>query len=254
MIYTIGYQRLSLAGLQKIVTLNNMVLIDVRAKPYSRRLEFSRNSLEAALGPLYRWHGDTLGGKGQSIDQRGVTAIAAIKTKNVLLMCMEEAPEHCHRHHTICGPHFPDADPHLPGPTDRRERSASRHRRRQRRIRNVRRTDRQQGQHVLRDRAVAATNKCLAQTDRCPARGEKLLRSGRLLTSAWAGRRALVAAAGVAADNGRFCASCRCGLSCPYRQPRARAPSQAHATLRSRASGAHAPANFAGWLNKTKST
>ena len=109
MIYTIGYQRLSLAGLQKIVTLNDMVLIDVRAKPYSRRLEFSRNSLEAALGPLYQWHGDTLGGKGQSIDQRGVTAIAAIKTKNVLLMCMEEAPEHCHRHHTICGLHFPDA-------------------------------------------------------------------------------------------------------------------------------------------------
>ena len=107
MIYTINTQRLSLAGLQQIVARNDMSLIDVRAKPYSSRPEFNRNSLEAALGPLYRWHGDTLGGKGQTIDQRGLDAIAAIK--NPLLMCMEEAPEHCHRHHTICGPHFPDA-------------------------------------------------------------------------------------------------------------------------------------------------
>lgn len=109
MIYTIGYQRLAPQRLQEIVTGLDATLMDCRHVPTSRKPGFSGKALRELLGPRYVQAGDNLGGRGFTTDV-GIKALReASRGRNVVLLCMEEAPGDCHRHFTICGPHFPEA-------------------------------------------------------------------------------------------------------------------------------------------------
>lgn len=103
-IYSVGYQKLTPAGLAELVRGLGAVLIDVRSHPAGRvRRGFGKSDLQALLGPLYEWHGKALGGKGKGVTAAGLDMLAA-DPRRLLLMCMEHAPGECHRHHTIAVP------------------------------------------------------------------------------------------------------------------------------------------------------
>lgn len=109
MLYSIGYQRLSVTRLAEIVKRLNATLVDVRARPHSRRHEFDRKNLEMLMP--YEWMGSELGGLGRAVKVSGIEKLdrRLRRGEELVLMCMEEMPSQCHRHHTICGPHFPQA-------------------------------------------------------------------------------------------------------------------------------------------------
>jgi hypothetical protein len=106
-IFTIGYQNISIHKLRRIAQSLDAVVVDVRLRPWSARPEFCRYPLRQMLGTQYVHKGDCLGGMGQ-VTEQGITWLGA-QRRNVLLMCLEEAPGDCHRHSDICMPYFPDA-------------------------------------------------------------------------------------------------------------------------------------------------
>jgi len=125
MIYTIGYQGLAPAALLRIVEHLDAVLIDCRHRPVSRIPGYGGNQLNLLLNagrmlgrqPMrYEQHGHHLGGRG-NVKPDGITELCLrfkpipgfTKGPHCILMCMEEAPWECHRHHDIVKPHFPDA-------------------------------------------------------------------------------------------------------------------------------------------------
>jgi hypothetical protein len=111
MIYTIGYQRLTSRRLEKIVGDLNAILVDCRHRPFSQRPEFGGDRLAEQFGTRYQQRGHELGGHGHTtadgIDRLRLDAERA----TLILLCMAEAPGDCHRHHAICGRHFPHAVP-----------------------------------------------------------------------------------------------------------------------------------------------
>lgn len=111
MIFTIGYQRLAPDRLSEIVNRLDALLVDVRAKPHSRKAGYGNKQIQARFGEAYIWQGRLLGGPGGGgqTTQDGINWLKAQKRRTLLLMCLEEAPWDCHRHHLICGPHFPNA-------------------------------------------------------------------------------------------------------------------------------------------------
>jgi uncharacterized protein (DUF488 family) len=107
MIYSIGYQRLSVEALLRLVNALDATLIDVRSNPVSRRQDFSRMALQRVLGNRYDWRGDALGGRRQ-VNPIAIALLAEqSRSRNLVLMCLEEAPGDCHRHWQICDGHFP---------------------------------------------------------------------------------------------------------------------------------------------------
>jgi hypothetical protein len=116
-IYTIGYQRLDVARLDAVMSELECILVDCRAQPYSRRPEFQRSALAQHYAHRYAWKGDVLGGMPRGASTHKVTdegldwlrPFETSRASNVLLMCMEDQPTHCHRHGLIVGPHFPQA-------------------------------------------------------------------------------------------------------------------------------------------------
>jgi hypothetical protein len=109
MIYTVGYQRLTSRRLEKIVGDLNAILVDCRYRPFSQRPEFGGDRLAEQFGSRYQQRGHELGGHGhttaEGIDRLRLDGERA----TLILLCMEEAPSDCHRHHAICGLHFPEA-------------------------------------------------------------------------------------------------------------------------------------------------
>ena len=110
MIFTIGYEALTPARLQEIAHGLSALVIDVRAMPRSRKPGFSKSTLTGLLGPQYVTMGHVLGGRGNT-SPHGITALRTLANtgQHALLLCMEAEPGDCHRHHTICGPYFPEA-------------------------------------------------------------------------------------------------------------------------------------------------
>jgi len=104
MLYTIGYQNLDPRHIKEAAERFNIArIIDVRSTPYSKRPEFNRPALEEYLGALYEWRGDVLGGKGWGIQYEALAALdKEARKQNVMLMCLERHPCHCHRYHLIC--------------------------------------------------------------------------------------------------------------------------------------------------------
>ena len=106
-IYTIGYAALRPVRLFEITEQLKATVIDCRYKPYSRVPGFDRPMLTDLFGARYEWRGHDLGGFGH-VTSQGIAFIRNSK-RNLLLMCMEEAPGECHRHRDICAPYFPRA-------------------------------------------------------------------------------------------------------------------------------------------------
>lgn len=96
-IFTIGYQGRSLQEVLEQIQVHGIeLLVDVRSKPYGRRVEFNRKAMEASV-PGYCWMGDRLGGFAEITDQSVADLAELARSKRVLLMCMEKDPVECHR-------------------------------------------------------------------------------------------------------------------------------------------------------------
>jgi hypothetical protein len=110
MIYTIGYEKLSVDFLDRLLTALGATLIDCRFKPVSRKPGFGGNQLRERFGERYEQRGHQLGGRG-NVTRAGIARLKADDRAGriLVLLCMEEAPGDCHRHHDICRPHFPSA-------------------------------------------------------------------------------------------------------------------------------------------------
>ena len=110
MLFTIGYRKLTLAQLKTILDTLEADLADVRSVPWSRHQpEFRQKALAEELGKRYFYVGDHLGGRAP-VTKTGIEwCTKRYFGRNTVLMCLEHAPGNCHRHITICGPHFPEA-------------------------------------------------------------------------------------------------------------------------------------------------
>lgn len=99
MIYTIGYQNLTLEQLRHLMDEKDInLLVDVRSKPYSRKAEFNQNNLKKHLDEKYLWLGHTCGGlTGKPVPEKCLKEIISQAGKNILIMCMENYPCDCHR-------------------------------------------------------------------------------------------------------------------------------------------------------------
>jgi len=115
-LFSIGHSNHTAEHFLQLLQRHDIVcLADVRSAPYSRyNPQFNRESLAALLqqhGIAYLWLGDSLGGKRRvegnySYDEtfgRGLELL--LKTADshpTAMMCPEEDPRQCHRHHVIC--------------------------------------------------------------------------------------------------------------------------------------------------------
>jgi len=130
-IYTIGHSNLSIDRLIELLKSSAIeTVIDIRTRPFSSYVpHFNRPNLERTLrkeGIEYVFMGDTLGGYPKDSDcyvcdsdrkkmtpdynvmagkdwfKEGLKAAIEIgRHKKVVLMCSEEDPNKCHRHHLI---------------------------------------------------------------------------------------------------------------------------------------------------------
>ncbi len=110
MIYTIGYQRITMEKLIEIIGDNSVdLVVDVRSHPYSRnpdKQEFNKNRMSKQLEEEYLWLGDLCGGKtGRPVTEKCVEKIYEDlhygRGFNLMLMCMENHPCDCHRMYDI---------------------------------------------------------------------------------------------------------------------------------------------------------
>lgn len=124
-IYTIGHGRLTVSDLMRFLAVNIInTVVDVRSVPYSRFTpQFNKKKLERVFPDCdieYRFAGEYLGGfpGGKKPESRAKTdweALAATdrfkrgirrlkelaETRKIVLLCAEEDPHRCHRHHMI---------------------------------------------------------------------------------------------------------------------------------------------------------
>lgn len=111
MILSVGYQRHSQDSLVQLLDELAIVrVVDVRARPISRHKGMGRRQLATRLGARYEWHGDTLGGRYRGSGgptRAGLDWLAgevASELEHTCLLCLEECPGDCHRHHLIAVP------------------------------------------------------------------------------------------------------------------------------------------------------
>ncbi len=124
-IYTIGHGRLTINEIMRLLVVNIInTVVDVRSVPYSRiSPQFNKRKLERTFpesGIEYRFAGKYLGGfpGGQkpespgnpdweavaatSLFQRGIRRLKELaETRDIVLLCAEENPYRCHRHHLV---------------------------------------------------------------------------------------------------------------------------------------------------------
>jgi len=105
MIYTIGYEKLTVQQLIQILKEYKVdYLFDVRSNPHSKREEFSKINLQRAINQAeidYHWLGATLGGRNPINED----AIFKLHTQGrftvICLLCLEHIPQKCHRYNEI---------------------------------------------------------------------------------------------------------------------------------------------------------
>ena len=115
LLYTIGHSNHSLSQLISILRQYEInIVADVRRHPYSRHNpQFNQPSLMAGLqnaGIEYRFLGNKLGGK-DDFDkikarpefEEGINELTVLASQgsHVAILCAEEDPYHCHRHHIL---------------------------------------------------------------------------------------------------------------------------------------------------------
>ncbi len=105
MIYSIGYEKITLQDLKRVIKQYRIgLVIDVRSIPYARlaKQEFNRNRLFEYFGPRYEWKGDILGGKTGPALEAGIEYLARKNgQKSNILLCVENDPKRCHRFYDI---------------------------------------------------------------------------------------------------------------------------------------------------------
>ena len=106
MFYSIGYERITIKGLLRIIRQKKIDrIIDVRSAPYARhpdKYEFNRNQMRVMLGEWYLWKGDILGGKYGPASEEGILWLIELPPwPGFLLMCVEYDPRKCHRYYDI---------------------------------------------------------------------------------------------------------------------------------------------------------
>ena len=105
MLYSIGYERITVRQLVEILKEHNVeYLIDVRSKPFSNRPEFTKNRLSWDINRNeieYHWFGETLGGFSEIADDALANLIDISKDHIVCLLCQEHNPKSCHRYTEI---------------------------------------------------------------------------------------------------------------------------------------------------------
>ena len=111
-IYTIGYDGMRVPELIRVLkALSVPTLIDCRSSPNSRRPGFSRGPLERALTLeriAYTGMGHLLGGRNGGPTPHGLQWLrdTTKAAEPVMLLCKEESPGDCHRHHAIAVPMY----------------------------------------------------------------------------------------------------------------------------------------------------
>jgi uncharacterized protein (DUF488 family) len=118
-IWTIGHALCELAHWFALLEAQRIALIaDVRSQPFSRRApQFNKAALSRAAsahGLAYRFLGQALGGREapealrRTAEERAAAFAAAIDEvlqlagdRRVVLLCAEEDPVRCHRHHVV---------------------------------------------------------------------------------------------------------------------------------------------------------
>jgi len=113
MIWSIGYERLTPRRLVEIVGKLDATLVDCRSNPSGRvKRGFSRSALELLLPGRYVWAGVVLGGRGMGTTPEGLGLVRRWATEDgtKVLLCKEEAPGDCHRHHQIATRLLPSVD------------------------------------------------------------------------------------------------------------------------------------------------
>ena len=107
MIYTIGYQALTMPEFNRVLEEKMVsVTVDIRSVPYSGRRDktvFNKNRMERTFGSRYTWKGDILGGKHGPAQEEGIRYLAEVARlgSTLLLLSMETDPLKCHRFHDI---------------------------------------------------------------------------------------------------------------------------------------------------------
>lgn len=101
-IFTVGYADKTLSELLELMANNKItLLVDVRTRPFSRKREFNRPTLERALRTRYRWEGARLGGLSGVRCEGYIEALEWLiqkgESENICVMCMESNPDQCHR-------------------------------------------------------------------------------------------------------------------------------------------------------------
>ena len=124
-VYTVGHSNIELEKFIKLLNLHQIkFLVDVRSAPYSKYVpQFNKKNIELSLknsGIEYNYLGDKIGGKPKDKKyyvhgevqynliekdeafKDGISTIINIAAhKKIVLMCSEENPYKCHRHHLI---------------------------------------------------------------------------------------------------------------------------------------------------------
>lgn len=124
-IFTIGHSNHLFSPFLKIIQNQDInMVVDVRTSPYSKYSpHFNKNPLKKALeesGIKYVYLGNKIGGKPKNKKfyhddkliyhllekdkkyQEGLNELIKLAGENrIVLMCSEEDPNHCHRHHLI---------------------------------------------------------------------------------------------------------------------------------------------------------
>lgn len=124
-VYTIGHSNVEFEKFLNLLNLNEIeVLVDVRSVPFSKYVpHFNKENIKTKLenaGIEYVYLGDKLGGKPKDekyyengkvhydLIEKGKEYIEGVSTliklagkKKTVIMCSEENPDKCHRHHLI---------------------------------------------------------------------------------------------------------------------------------------------------------
>lgn len=128
-VFTIGHSNVSADEFLGLLHMHHAVtVLDVRSSPYSRYVpHFNRETLQSMLltrALAYEWAGDTLGGRPddptcyfggagtgkldhgtvrqRSWYQSGIHHLLEIALRQrIVLLCSEEDPRRCHRHHLV---------------------------------------------------------------------------------------------------------------------------------------------------------
>ena len=124
-VYTIGHSNVEASKIMQLLQEYQIdVLVDVRSSPYSQyATQFNRDTFAQALGESgieYVFAGSYLGGRPKDITcykdgkidyglvmkhswyQKGIERLIEIADEDrIAIMCSEEDPEQCHRHHLV---------------------------------------------------------------------------------------------------------------------------------------------------------